>query len=143
MDCHSDPNSMLTCWDFIWFPKKPLSWGATYTVTVDYAIAGVPDRLKWSFTTKSLSGKSITLKDQSSQSVTVSAGKSYVLLLNSHALPAMINKLETTYRGGKERKCHTGIAAFNAVSVKTRFPCELLIELDNGQRYRVQVKTKG
>ncbi|MCG6965588.1 MAG: CAP domain-containing protein [Chromatiaceae bacterium] len=80
LDQASDPNHLLTGYEFALFPLQRLAWGGTYRAVVEALVDGVARRFEWRFVTQG-QGLPVLTAASPLQRFTVRPGVDYLLYL--------------------------------------------------------------
>ncbi|MDJ0739482.1 MAG: CAP domain-containing protein [Gammaproteobacteria bacterium] len=80
LDASSDPNRILTAFEFALFPLERLAWGQSYRAVADLSIDGRPRRMAWRFRTRE-PGAPLLVAGRDTQAFVVQSGADYWLYL--------------------------------------------------------------
>jgi len=84
MDKSNDPNQRFSEYQFALFPRNRLEWGSVYCSELSYSYNNSRKKLKWCFSTRSLSSevdRFYRIKDQSVANLSVISGKTYAIYI--------------------------------------------------------------
>lgn len=100
LDRETDPNGLLSAFEFALFPLERLAWNARYRAVAELSLDGRPRRVEWTFATRRSRAPVVTVTGPS-QRIVVDNGADYWLYLppdETHALT--VRSVRSQFRHG-------------------------------------------
>lgn len=133
LDQASDPNHLLTRFEFALFPLERLAWGARYVAVVDALLDGQPRHFEWPFTTAGGDAQLLTAA-AGWQRFVVRSGVDYLLYLPPQdGRPHTVLTTRTEHRRGNQVTLRVVDPNTLRVRLQLRFCDQVKMEFDGGR----------